>query len=390
MTELTDLIAPDARRRGLLAPAPAAAVASLGAAEAEQERHISARTARALTEAGFARHFVPRTWGGGEGGFAELFDATVEVAGSCASAGWCGVLWAGHGRFAAFLPEEGQRDLWGRTPDVRISAAVIPPTGSAEPEADGWRVGGRWRFASGVDHADWVLVAAPERQADADAGGGARALVFAVPRAEVEVIDSWNSVGLRGTGSHEIALDGVFVPRRRSFEMAAMMSGDATPGRPVPYAAPAQLVGGVLLVAVALGAARRALRLWSELVLGKAASGAASAAVPVWEAFARSSAELDAAGLLLREVARRADVDPRAEGAVAHGQRDAAVGAELVVAAVDRLFRTGGSHGSDATGDFQRAWRDVHTATGHAALRLGPAAEAYARVGTAALAAEGR
>ncbi|MFG2095422.1 oxidoreductase [Streptomyces sp. NPDC048612] len=359
-------------------------MASCGVAAAERERRIGALTAQALTEAGFARHFVPQRWGGGEGAFTELFDATVEVAEGCASAAWCGALWAGHGRFAAFLPEEGQRDLWGESPDVRISAAVVPPAGSAEPVDGGWRVQGTWRFASGVDHADWLLVAVPE---PCETGG--QALVFAVPREELRIVDSWNSVGLRGTGSHEVVLRSVIVPERRSFGMARMMSGDALPGRARCYAAPAQLVGGVLMMAPALGAARRALRVWSELVVGKAAKGTADFAVPVWEALARSSAELDAAALLLRDVVCRADAEPRAEGGVAHGRRDAAVAAELVVNAVERLFRTGGSHGGHAEGELQRAWRDVHTATGHAALRLGAAAEAYGRA-TAAVLSQGR
>ncbi|WP_432002434.1 acyl-CoA dehydrogenase family protein [Streptomyces sioyaensis] len=389
MTELAHPLAPGVSRAlpdspGVISAARAADVASRAGAVAERERRIDVRTVQALTEAGFARHFVPRRWGGGEGAFTELFDAAVEVAEGCASAAWCGVLWAGHGRFAAFLPEEGQRDLWEESPDVRISAAVVPPAGSAESVPGGWRVQGNWRFASGVDHADWLLVAVPEpREA------GAQVLVLAVPREELRIVDSWNSVGLRGTGSHEVVLRSAFVPERRSFEMGRMMNGDARLGRARCYAAPAQLVGGVLMMAPALGAARRALRVWSDLVVGKAAKGAADFAVPVWEALARSSAELDAAALLLREVARRADREPRAEGGVAHGRRDAAVAAELVVTAVERLFRTGGSHGGCAEGELQRAWRDVHTATGHAALRLGSAAEAYGRA-TAAVLAQGR
>lgn len=366
---------------GVISATRAAAVAFRGAAAAERDRRIDACTAQALTEAGFARHFVPRRWGGGEGAFTDVFDATVEVAEGCASAAWCGVLWAGHGRFAAFLPEEGQRDLWGESPDVRISAAVVPPAGRADPVAGGWRVQGNWCFASGADHADWLLVAVPEPR-----GAGGQTMILAVPREEVQIVDSWNSVGLRGTGSHEVALRSVFVPERRSFDMARMMSGDAELCGAGCYAAPAQLIGGVLLAAPALGAARHALRVWSDLVVGKAAKGAADFAVPVWEALARSSAELDAAELLLREAARRADGEPRAEGGVAYGRRDAAVAAELVVNAVERLFRTGGSHGSKVEGELQRAWRDVHTATGHAALRLGAAAEAYGRATAAALA----
>jgi alkylation response protein AidB-like acyl-CoA dehydrogenase len=391
MTEITDTLAPDVTVLDADAPAPggidaarAAAVAALGATAAEEDRRIAARTAEALSEAGFARHFVPRRWGGAEGTFGALFDAAVEVAESCASAGWCGALWSGQARFAAYLPEDGQRDLWGENPDVRISAAVIPPAGSAEPVAGGWQVQGKWRFASGVDHAQWLLVAAPESR---ETGG--RVLVFAVPRADIRVLDNWNSVGLRGTGSHEVALKPTFVPERRAVEMGTMLRGDTGLGVARCYGVPNQLVGGALLTAPALGAARRALRVWSGQVVPKAAGGAANFAGPVWEALARSSAELDAAGLILRAALRRADSEPLTKDSVPLAQRDASVAAELVLSATERLFRSGGSHGSDATGELQRAWRDVHTAAGHASLRIGPAAEAYG-LATAAALGQGR
>lgn len=347
------------------------AIAAADAAAADLTGRLAARTVDAITEAGFPRHFVPRRWGGDEGGFTELFDSIAELAESCTSTGWCAMLWAWHGRLAAALPEEGQRELWGKTPDARISSAIMPPTGTAEPVPGGRRVSGTWRFASGVEHADWLLVATP------DPHGSAGPLVFAVPRGEVGITNSWNAVGLRGTGSHDVVLDAVRVPEHRCFALADLVRGDPAPGRARCHAVPPELGAGLLLCAPALGAARHALAVWTGAVAGRAVGGPAAVAAPVWEALARSATELDAAGLLLREAARRADHDPVTAAAVARARRDAAVAAESVTAAVERLFRTGGSHAGDASGGLQRAWRDVHTVTSHAALRLGPAAEAY-------------
>src|SRR3954447_19495992 len=92
--------------------------AGAGAAAADRDRRLAPAVVTALKEAGFARHFVPRRWGGREGAFADLITATARIAEQCPSAAWCGMLWAAHGRFAARLPEQGQRELWGSGPNT--------------------------------------------------------------------------------------------------------------------------------------------------------------------------------------------------------------------------------------------------------------------------------
>lgn len=97
------------------------------------------------------------------------------------------------------------------------------------------------------------------------------------------------------------------------------------------------------------------------------------------ERLARSAAEIDAAELMLRTAAQRADTEPITPGAVAVNRRDAAVAVEWLATAVDRLFRTGGAHLRDVDGELHRHWTDVLTVASHGALRLEPAAEAFAR-----------
>ncbi|MFE7167131.1 acyl-CoA dehydrogenase family protein [Streptomyces sp. NPDC057616] len=179
-----------------------------------------------------------------------------------------------------------------------------------------------------------------------------------------------------------------FVPHHhRSFPLAALMRGGDAPGLARCHSVPAQLAGGLMFCAPALGAARRALALWSEWAAAKAPGGGRphhdSAAVR--ETLAVASGHIDAAGLLLRRAARRADTEPVDAALVAGNQRDAAVAAGLLADAVDRLFRTGGAHLRDGGGDLNRLWRDVHTVASHGVLRLEPVAAAYA---SAALAAD--
>ncbi|MFG2791206.1 oxidoreductase [Streptomyces sp. NPDC048419] len=348
------------------------------ARRADADRALATVVVAELTSAGLARHFVPRRWGGAEGEFTGLLDEVAALAEACTSAAWVGMLWAAHGRFAALLPEEGQREIWGASPDVRISAALMPPAGRAEPVGGGRRVTGTWGCVSGIGSAQWLLVAAPETQ-------GVR--VFAVPAEEVEVLDTWDATGLRGTGSHTASVRDAFVPHHRSFPLAELMRGGDAPGLARCHSVPAQLAGGLMFCAPALGAARHALALWSGWAAAKAPGSGRpphhdSAAVR--ETLAVASAHIDAAGLLLQRAAGRADTGPVGAALVAANQRDAAVAAGLLADAVDRLFRTGGAHLRAGGGDLNRLWRDVHTVASHGVLRLEPVAAAYASATLAA------
>ncbi|MEU6774130.1 acyl-CoA dehydrogenase family protein [Streptomyces sp. NPDC046759] len=345
------------------------------APSADRDRRLAQEVVAELTSAGLPRHFVPRRWGGAEGRFAPLLAEVAAVGEACTAAAWVGMLWAAHARYAALLPEEGQRELWGGSPDVRISAALMPPSGSARPADGGWRVTGSWGCVSGIDSAEWVLVAAPEPAED-----GGRVRVFAVPAEAVEAADTWDATGLRGTGSHTAVVRDAFVPHHRSFSQAELMRGGDAPGLARCHTVPAQLAGGLLFCAPALGAARRALAVWSQWASGKAPGSGRphrdSAAVR--ETLAVASAHIDAAGLLLERAAHRADTAPVNSALVTGNQRDAAVAAGLLADAVDRLFRTGGAHVREGGGELNRLWRDVHTVASHGVLRLEPVAAAYA------------
>lgn len=349
--------------------------ASLYAGDAEHNRTLHPAVARAILEAGYARHFVPGQWGGRSGGFAELLSAAAALAEQCPSAGWCAALQAAHGRLAAHLPEQGRKELWSGSPDIPIAAAIGLCSAQLTRVPEGWQLSGRWDMASAVDHAEWVLLAAAE-PGDGDRPGW----ILAVPRADITVHDTWNSAGLRGTGSHSLSVAGAFVPDHRAVLRASVERGLEDPGADRCHRVPAFLVASLIFAAPALGAARGALGVWVR----SARSRTDASGRPVLldsgfqQTLACTSAKIDAAQLLLERSARRADQDPSQSPPVALNLRDCAVAVDMLVEAVERLYRSGGARAQGQDSDLQRYWRDIHAIAAHAALQPAPAAAAYA------------
>lgn len=361
----------------LLSPETLAAVAERARSSArtvESERRITPELADSLSDSGFARHFVPHQYGGTAGTFVAALEAVAHIGETCASTAWCAALYAAHGRLAAYLPDQAQQELWGAGADVRIAAAVNPPAGNAIAEPGGWRLNGRWSFASGIDHAHWVLLASWTTHEDTRTHR-----IFAVPRSACQIIDTWNTLGLKGTGSNTVLAHDVLVPEHRTFTLGdlARSRADAARCHTVPY----PMVAGLQFAAPALGTARGALDAWTRTMAGrtKADGRPARDSTSVQQVLARASAEIQAAGLLLGQAARRADNGEITPLTVAENVRDAAAAVDLCTTAVGQLMRTSGARALAEHDPVQQRWRDVHAVASHAALDPESAAALYAR-----------
>ncbi|WP_328328325.1 MULTISPECIES: acyl-CoA dehydrogenase family protein [unclassified Streptomyces] len=355
-----------------------ASLAALRVDQAEDERQLSAEVVRAIVTAGFARHFVPADHGGSAGTFAELSAAVAAIGARCAATAWSASLVANLARMAAYLPEEGRKEVWKDGPDTLIVGGVSP-IGRARAEGDGWRLSGKWPYISVVDHSDWALVCGVT-----STGDGYEPRLFALPREAYVIEKTWSDIGMRATGSNTLAADDVFVPARLSFPVKDLVEGGA-PG-PVPpcHAVPLQAVNGLSFCLPILGAAEGALEHWSAYATKKirawspARPGPGPARGFYEEVLARCSGEIDAARLLLERVARVADTGAGITAVeTARNQRDCALAADLLVGAVNRLFRASGTAGHSAGSPLQRMWRDVNSAAGHVVLQFGPCATAY-------------
>jgi two-component flavin-dependent monooxygenase len=342
------------------------------------DRQLTPRLAEAISGAGFARHFVPQRWGGTAGSFESVLAAVAEVGESCASTAWCAALYAAHGRLAAYLPEEGQADLWRETPDVRIAAAVNPPSGEAVPVPGGWLLTGRWALSSGVDHADWILLASCT-------GERREQRIFAVPRSDFRIKDIWHSNGLRGTGGNSVLVDGVHVPEHRTMLLADLDRRE--PGSARCHAVPVPMVAALQFAAPALGAARAAHRIWAQATAGRRrASGLlARETAAAQQVLARTSAQIEAAALMLRRCAERADRGEITGLSVAENLRDAAFAVDSCLTATQELLRASGARALTEDDPVQRCWLDVSAVASHAVLDLENAAAVYARAAFAPL-----
>ncbi|MGK5627340.1 hydrolase [Streptomyces sp. URMC 123] len=335
------------------------ALAAEHAAEADRRRALAPQVVAAVREAGFPRHFAAAARGGAEGTFTELTRAVITVAEGCPATAWYASLSACSTRFAAHLPEEGRRALWESGPDT-VVATALAPSGRAVPDATGgWHLTGTWRYVSGVEHADWVLVCAP-----AGAEGAPPELrFFALPRAACAVRASWDAIGMRATGSHTLVVSGATVPGARSFPRADLLTGHNA-GSAVPaHRVPLQAVGALAFVAPVVGAGAGALRACAAGTVGGRRTPAAETAL------VRASGRLDAARHLVEESAATADGRHFTPEPLARNERNATVAAELVADAVDILVRAAGTGGLSESHPLQRYWRDVTTATSHVALQ---------------------
>ncbi|MFF4099325.1 acyl-CoA dehydrogenase family protein [Streptomyces sp. NPDC001903] len=223
-------------------------------AEIEEARRLPADVVDLLRDAGVFRMAFGRELGGLALTTMEQTEVVETLAHGDASAAWCAVMGASGGIFSAFLDERVAKEVFP-TPDT-IMAGLLQPTGHAERVPGGFRLSGRWSFGSGITHCDWVTSGAfvyedGRPYASPDGSNPHESKQFLVPRARVEVIDNWHTMGMRGTGSCDYTMDGVFVPEEHTYSFGKVR------GRPGPLAQPDAFTRS--MCGVALGVARAAL-----------------------------------------------------------------------------------------------------------------------------------
>lgn len=369
------------------------AIAARSAA-AEQARDIPAETIAELAAAGVFRMLQPKRYGGLETEPVRFYEVVRELAAACASTGWVSGVLGVHPWQLGLFDDRAQAEVWGNDPAVLVASSYAPlgrlvPVDTGDPAASGgYRLAGRWGFASGCSHAQWCLLGALVVGAE---GRPVDFMTVLVPRTDYRVAEVWDVVGLRGTGSNDVIVQDVFVPAHRvmrNYEQAQLRG----PGQKVntgplyrmPFATIfTSAVAAPVIGAVAGGYERylEQMRDRSRLSLG---GGRFAEDHFAQVAVARAASQLDAA--ILQTDRNVADIwahalarEPIPMRLRLRARRDQVMGVERAVEAIDLLFKTAGGNSLRTGNPIERAWRDAHAGSVHVANDADRALAFYGR-----------
>ncbi len=345
--------------------------------EIESQRKLPGSLTNAMAEAGLFQIYVSKLIGGPEIDPLTAFRAVEELSRVDGSVGWCSFVANSISIYTGWLPADLSRDLFGQPLDIR-AAGSFRPTGQAETVDGGYRIGGRWNYVSGVDHANWLFLncnmvdaIGPEPRPALDANGVRKTRMMIVPAGAGVIEETWSTLGMRGTGSNDLVIEEAFVPSERTFLLfdPSLLEGSLYDPRT------ATVSNWTLTAANALGMARGAMDIFVRLATESGSTTAPTLLrdrTPVQTIVGEAEAiisgarayVLDTVGTLWESSCQGA-LDPgsqvlQARLAITHAIRES-------VRAVDMLFHAAGTNAIHESNDLELFFRDIHTAAQHIA-----------------------
>jgi alkylation response protein AidB-like acyl-CoA dehydrogenase len=329
------------------------------APETESGRRLADPLLARLHDSGLLRGGAPSEVEGLELPPSDALRCAEEIARGDASAGWCVSIAITSSLLAAYLPEESRDELFGGGRGV--ASGVWAPRGKGRAVDGGVVVSGRWAYCSGIGHADVLFAGC---MVDDDP----RPRIVTLPKEDLEILDTWHTLGLRGTGSHDAVADELFVPSARVF---SLFDGPVL-DRPL-YRFPAFGFFALSIGAAALGNARGAIDDLVTIAAGKVGMGSSrtlAERAPTQAAVAAAESSLRAARALYFEAVDAAAAAAQSTAPVGvelrNGLRLAATHAVRTSAEVVRtMFDLAGGSAIYDGSSLQRRFRDAHTATAH-------------------------
>jgi len=335
----------------------------------DRVRRIPDSVVNALRELGVFRLLAPAELGGAESDPVTFLRVVEQTSYADGSVGWCVMIGGCYGAFAGMLPADAAQAIFGDP--ATISAGAFRPQGVAHEVDGGYRVSGRWNLGSGSSHANWFIAGCAVVRDGAPVKTPTGAPLFRevfVPSDAVEIIDTWDSTGLRGTASHDYTITDVFVPASYSCWF------QEPPRCPGPlFRMPPIAMFATFIAAIPFGIARHAVDAFIELALGKAQLGGVNVLADRQVTHAnlgRARALIDSGrayveGALVDLWERVSD---GYEPTLADRSRlwlAATHAAQSAVGAIDLLYKTAGSSAVYATSPLDRCMRDARTAAQH-------------------------
>jgi len=341
----------------------------------DRTRRVPESVIDALRDLGVFHLLAPAEIGGAESDPLTFLRVVEAASYADGSVGWSVMIGGCYGTFGGMLPEEGAQKIFGDP--ASIAAGAFRPMGVAHEVDGGYRVSGRWVLGSGSSHANWFIagcaVMRDGEPVKTPTGAPLFREVFA-PSDAVEIIDTWDSTGLRGTASHDYTMTDVFVPAPYS-----CWFGDPPRCQGALYRMPPIAMFATFIGAVPLGIARHAVDAFVELALAKAPIGPAGVLADKQVAHAnlgRARALIEGGRAYVES--ELTDLWHRVSAGHAPTLADrsrlwlaATHAAHGAVEAIDLVYKIAGSSAVYATSPLDRCLRDARTAVQHVTTQVG-------------------
>ena len=338
--------------------------------EAEQQRRLSQPVVDAMIQAGFYRMARPKAFGGLELDPLTIFRVVEEIARIDSAAAWNLQISVGGHSALAWLPDDGAAEILGSHPST-ILAGSFTPGRKAVAVAGGYRLSGQWPFVSGGHHCHWLVFIPEVEGRQTDQSQPEQRYVW-LPLQDAKVLDTWHTLGMCGTGSHDVLVEDVFIPERRTALLAPLeRPGKAFQGPLYRLTVWAPIA---MLAVPALGVARAAVDALVELARVKTPAYIASSLARrqvTQRQVAQAQATLQAGRAYLYETFREnweavLRGEPIDQVRKIDMQLAATHAASCAAEAVDLVHAAAGASAIRNEYKFQQWFRDVHTMTQHA------------------------
>ena len=340
----------------------------------DEIRRLPDDTRHDLRASGVARILQPSRYGGCEAHLSGMVDILTTIGRGCGSTAWCLAQYIGHHFMVDQWPERAHEEVWKTSPQNLLSGILIPLLGNARRVRGGYVLSGQFPFVSGVTTCDWCLFAG---MVENGPGGKPEERYFILPQGKFEILDTWDTIGLRGSASHDVKADNVFIPTHMTLPIKHLKGGDKSPGRKVNqgvlYRSPSYMTFGILISSASVGIADGIVRDYVEQVKSRVALMSGQGLkdqVLQHTKISEATIAVEAAKALLY---RNCDEIMRILGAgdlPTHEQRTkyraaGAYAGKLAFQAANLIWDAGGGRGVYMNNPIARAYRDMCTATRH-------------------------
>lgn len=338
-------------------------------------------TVAVLRDSGVMRLYAPKEYGGAEAHPVEFMEAAMEVGHSSPPAGWVTGVVGVHPWEIAMMDPRLQEEIWGEDHDV-WTASPYAPFGVGTPVDGGYLFTGQWPYSTGTDASDWVILGGMVGDADGKALMPPQVRHFVIPRKDYEIVeDSWNVMGLKGTGSKDVRMKDVFVPDYRTVGAAEMNAGDyedRQPGKTL-YRLKFPVMFSAAINSGTQGIAEGALRVFRDYVLERVTADqrVAKQDPVLMHVYSEAAADIAASRtVLLNDVKELYDFADRGNEVTMTERvairRNGVRAIRRSIDAIDRLYKIAGSQSNHERLPNERYWRDMQAAMSHICNVDGP------------------